>query len=117
MSLHRVLIIFLVGQFFHMVAYRLDMACEGLVTLLVVVCAAVVNVCLDRHLRVDDHVALIGEVEDHVGDHAVTILAEYGLSVLFQRHLFLKLDAFLKAHVLKHLAEPQLAEVSLGLVL
>ena len=69
-----------------------------------------------RHLGVDDYVAVVGKVQDEVGYHAATVVTPGTLAALvLQRLLGVKLFAFVQLQVFQQLPELQFAEVALHL--
>ena len=91
-----------VCQFLDVRAHGCDVSVQRVVFLLFCLRVEVVFECLERHLRVDDNIPVVGEVQDDIGYHSVAVLLVVdGLSVVFHRHLFLKLCALFKAHALQ----------------
>ena len=92
------------------------MPLQGVLPLRLVGGVVVVVEGCERHLRVDDHVAVVGEVEYHVGNLlAPRLIVAHRLAVFLQHRLLLILQSLLQAHVLQERVQPQLAEVALRL--
>src|SRR5574344_1564430 len=108
----------LVGQFLHVIAYRYDMSLQCLGTLLVSISLIVILKSLERHFGVNDDIALIGEVEDHVRNHALAVflILDRIALLVFQRHLFLKLYTLFQLHLFQQRPQSQFTEVALRLV-
>ena len=72
----------------------------------------------ERHLGIDNHVTLIGEVQDDIRHQSMPLIVVVNgtAKLIAKGHLFLKLDAFLQAHLFEQLLQAQLTKVALRLV-
>ena len=94
------------------------MAVQGTLALPFVLCLVILHEGLHRHLRIDDHITAVGEVEDDVRNHLLaSFLAHHTAVGVAQHHLFLVLHPSLETHVLEQGVQPQLTEIALCLVL
>ncbi len=101
-----------------MAAHRGEMALQSLVALGIGRGVVVVFESLQRHLCVDDHITVVGEVENDIGDHLVSVLFVNRAPLLvFQCHLLFELHALFESHLFQQCAQTQLAEVALCLIL
>ena len=95
------------------------MAVQCVGPLLIALGVVVVLKGFERHLGVDDNIAVLGKMEYHVGYQAVPRVALVYSAALSIAHggLLLELHALLEPHVLQECTQLKFSEVSLHLVL
>ena len=114
-----IFIILFLCEFLYVVAHREHVALQCVVAFLLGGGVVIVDECLERHFGVNRHIAFVGEVQYHVGYHALSafIIVQRVAIVVAQRGLLLKLHTLLESHVLEQCAQAQLAKVTLRLIL
>ena len=101
-----------------MIAHTGQMTLQGILPLRLRLGVMIILEGCEGHLGVDNHIALVGEMQNGIGDKAVPLLLVHHIAVLVAYGLLQReLLSLLKAHSLQKLLQAKLAEVALRLVL